>query len=74
MGIFADELRAGIYEAADKMEAARLEGNYYGAEAYRERLGFLRRVAYRHGLGPWPRPEAAGRPAGARSEHAAAVI
>jgi hypothetical protein len=56
------------------MEAARLEGNYYEAEAYRERLGFLRRVAYRHGLGPWPRPEAAGRPAGARSEHAAAVI
>jgi hypothetical protein len=74
MGVFADELRAGIDEAADKMEAARRDGDRYGAEAYRERLGFLRRVARRHGLGPWPCPEPAARPAGTRSEDAAALV
>jgi hypothetical protein len=54
MGQFADELRAGIDEAARKMTEARLVGDHYGAESYRERLGFLRRVAGRHGLGPCP--------------------
>ena len=54
MGVFADELRAGIDETARKLTEARLAGDDYGAEAYRERPGFLRRVAHRHGLGPWP--------------------
>jgi hypothetical protein len=62
MGQFADELHAGIDEAARKMTEARLAGDHYGAEAYRERLGFLRRVAGRHGLGPWPCPKPAARP------------
>jgi hypothetical protein len=73
MGVFADKLRAGIDEATDRMEAARRDGDYSGAAAYRERLAFLRRTAYRHGLGPWPRLEAAGRPSDTRSEHATAV-
>jgi hypothetical protein len=62
MGIFADELHAGIDEAAREMTEARRAGDDYGAEAYRERLGFLRRVARRHGLGPWSCPEAAAGP------------
>jgi hypothetical protein len=72
MGAFADELRAGIDEAVRKMAEARLAGDNYGAEAYRERLSFLRRVAARHGLGPWPSPDpvpgppAAPLPAGGR--------
>jgi len=74
MGVFADELRAGIDEAARKMTEARLAGDDYGTEAYRERLGFLRRVAHRHGLGPWPCPEPAARPARARDEDAAALV
>jgi hypothetical protein len=61
MGQFADQLHAGIDEAARKMTEARLAGDDYGAEAYRERLGFLRRVARRYGLGPWPCPEPADR-------------
>jgi hypothetical protein len=73
MGQFADEVRAGIDEAARKMTEARAGGDDYGAEAYRERLGFLRRVAHRHGLGPWPCPEPAAAPARARSEDAAAL-
>ncbi len=70
MGVFADELRAGIDEAARKMTEARLAGDDYGTEAYRERLAFLRRVAHRHGLGPWPCPEPATR---ARDKDAAAL-
>jgi len=73
MGQFADQLHAGIDEAARKMSEARLAGDNYGAEAYRERLGFLHRVAKRHGLGPWPEPET-HRPADeARDEDAAAM-
>ena len=45
MGAFADELRAGMGEAARKMTGARLAGDDYGAEAYRERLRCLRRIA-----------------------------
>jgi len=75
MGAFADELRAGIDEAARKMADARLAGDNYGAEAYRERLSFLRRVAARHGLGPWPSPDpappATPLPAGGRGPVAA---
>jgi hypothetical protein len=74
MGVFADELRAGIDAATDKMEAAQRDGNHLEAEAYRERLASLRRIAYRHGLGPWPRLEAAGSPPGTRSEPAAAGV
>ena len=74
MGVFADELRAGIDEAAGKMEAARRDGDRYGAEAYRERLVFLRRIARRHGLGPWPCLEPAAKPAGTRSEDAGAPV
>ncbi len=62
MGVFADELRTAIDEAARKMAEARLAGDNYGAEAYRERLSFLRRVAGRHGLGPWPSPDPAPGP------------
>lgn len=62
MGEFADEVRAGIDEAARKMTEARAGGDDYGAEAYRERLGFLRRVARRHGVEPGvcPGPRGAG--------------
>ena len=72
MGYFAEELRTGIDEAARKMAEARQAGDDYAAEAYRERLGFLRRVANRHGLGPWPEP--AVRPADARDQDAAALV
>jgi hypothetical protein len=74
MGVFVDELRAGIDEAVRKMEAARRDGDRYGAEAYRERLGFLRSVARRQGLGPWPRPEPAAKLTATRSEDAAALL
>ncbi len=75
MGLLAEELRAGIDEAARKMTEARLAGDDYGAETYRERLGFLRRVAGRHGLGPWPCPEpAAGGEAGEDCCQAAAPV
>lgn len=57
MRLFADELRAGINEAARKMAEARLAGDDYGAEAYRERLFHLRRVAQCHGVFPWPAGE-----------------
>jgi hypothetical protein len=60
MGLLAEELRAGIDEAARKMTEARLAGDDYGAETYRERLEFLCRVAGRHGLGPCPEPTAGG--------------
>ena len=73
MGVFAEELRVGIDEAARKMTEARLAGQDHGAEAWRERLGFLRRVAKRHGLGPWPKPERAAGPSGGRNEDAAAL-
>jgi hypothetical protein len=56
MGLFADELRAGISEAARKMTEARLAGDHFSAEAYRERLRYLRRVAARHGVGASPEP------------------
>lgn len=47
MGVFADELRAGIDEAAREMAEARLAGDDYGAGAWRERLSYLRRIARR---------------------------
>ncbi len=50
MGVFADELRAGIGEAARKMTEARLAGDHFSAEAYRERLRHLRCIATRHGV------------------------
>ena len=61
MGRFADELRSGIDEAVRKMAEAQRAGDDYGAEAYRERLSFLRRVARRHGVGVWLGREPAGR-------------
>lgn len=60
MGVFADELRAGIAEAARNMAQSWLAGDDYGAEVYRERLGYLRRAALRHGVGLSPRPEPEG--------------
>ena len=50
MTIFADELQGGIDEAARKAAEARLDGDHYGAEAYRERLSYLRHVARGHGV------------------------
>ncbi len=50
MGVFADELRAGIGEAARKMIGARLAGDHFTAETYLERLRYLQRVAVRHGI------------------------
>lgn len=58
--MFADELRAGIGEATRKMAEARLAGDDYGAEAYRERVSHLRRVARCHGVDVPPRPGPAG--------------
>lgn len=69
MRVFADELRAGIGEAARKMAEARLAGDDYGAEAYRERLSQLRRVARCHGV--FPCPGFAGEPGGGRPGEAA---
>jgi hypothetical protein len=59
MTIFADELRAGIDETARKVAKARLAGDDHCAEAYRERLSQLRRVARRHGIELLPRPRLA---------------
>jgi len=58
MAGLADELQAGIDEAARKMAEARLAGDDYGAGAWRERLSYLRRAARRHGvdLPPGPGP------------------
>jgi hypothetical protein len=58
MRTFTQELQTGIDEAARKVAEARLAGDDHGAEAYRERLAFLRRVARRHGveLPPHPAP------------------
>lgn len=50
MGAFTDELRAGIDQAARQMAQAQLAGDDYGADAYGERLSYLRRVARRHGV------------------------
>jgi hypothetical protein len=50
MRVFADELRAGIDEAARQLDEPRLAGDDYGTEAYRERLSYLRRLARRHGV------------------------
>jgi hypothetical protein len=50
MGLFADELRAGIGEAARKLAEARLAGDHFSAEAYRERPRYLRCMATRHGV------------------------
>lgn len=77
MGEFADELRAGIDQAARSMTEARRAGDDYGAEVYHERLCYLKRVALRHGvevpacsgpssppshdLGPLPPPPSAAR-------------
>ena len=52
MGEFADDLRAGICEAARQMTEARAAGDDYGAEVYRERLPYLRQVALRHSIQP----------------------
>jgi hypothetical protein len=51
MGLRADELRARIGEAARKLTEARLVGDHFGAEAYRERLRYLLCIAIRHGAG-----------------------
>jgi hypothetical protein len=67
--MFADELRAGIGEAARKVAEARLAGDDYGAEAYRERLSDLRRVARCHGV--FSGPGAAGEPGGGSPGEAA---
>jgi len=56
MAGLADELQAGIDEAARKMAEARLVGDDYGAGAWRERLAYLRRVARRHGVELAPGP------------------
>jgi hypothetical protein len=56
MGVFADELRAAIDEAARKMTEARRAGDEYGADSYRERLRYLRRVAAGHGVEASPEP------------------
>jgi hypothetical protein len=58
MASLADELRAGLDEAARKMAEAQLETDDYGAGAWRERLSFLRRVARCHDveLPPGPGP------------------
>lgn len=66
MGEFADGLRIAAAEAARKLGEARLARDDYGAEAYRERLQFLRRVALRHGvqLPPLPEPAAHSRVGG----------
>ena len=61
MADFADELRAGVDEAARKMAEARLAGDDYGADAYRERLSYLRRVAQRYAVELPLRPAPAGR-------------
>jgi len=50
MAGFAEELRAGIDEAARKMAEARLAGDDQGAGAWRERLSYLRRAARLHGV------------------------
>ena len=59
MGEFATELRAGIDQAARNMTEAHRAGDDYGAEAYRERLHYLKLVALRHGVEAPPCPEAA---------------
>jgi hypothetical protein len=59
MGEFAEELRAGICEAARQMAAAREADDGYGAEVYRERLHYLRQVALRHSIQPPACPEPA---------------
>jgi hypothetical protein len=56
MGVFADELPAAMGETARKMAEARLAGDDYAAEAYRERLRYLRRTAARHGVEAFPGP------------------
>lgn len=73
MRVFADELRAGIGEAARKIAEARLAGDDYGAEAYRERLSQLRRVARCHGVDipPSPGPAADGETGDGRRGEAA---
>jgi hypothetical protein len=52
MGASADEVRDAMGEAARKLAGALLAGDDHGAEAYRERLRFLRSVAARHALPP----------------------
>ena len=58
MAGFADELRAGIDEAASEIARARLAGDDHGARAWRERLSYLQHVARRHGV-EVPPPQAA---------------
>jgi hypothetical protein len=62
MGGFADELRAGIDQAARNMTEARSAGDDYGAEVYHERLHYLKRVALHHGVeaAPCREPAAPG--------------
>jgi hypothetical protein len=61
MGEFADELRAGIEQAARNITRALAAGDDYGAEAYRERHYALKRVAQRHGIQPPACPQPADR-------------
>ncbi len=65
MAGFASGLRAGIDEAARKMAEARIAGDDYSVEAWRERLSCLRRVARRHGVELPPGPGPADGEAGA---------
>jgi hypothetical protein len=50
MGEFADELQAGIEEAARNIVGALAAGDDYGVEVYWERLCALKRAARRHGI------------------------
>jgi hypothetical protein len=50
MGVFAEELRAGIAEAARKMTESLMAGDDYGVEVYCERILHLTHVAQRHGV------------------------
>jgi hypothetical protein len=61
MGAFADDLRAGIDEATRRLAEARLAGDDHGADAYGERLSYLRRVVRRHGVEFPLRPAPAAR-------------
>ena len=55
MTLFADELRAGMDDSARKAAEARLDGDDHYAEAYHERLSYLRHVAGDHGVELLPR-------------------
>ncbi len=73
MGVFADELRAGIDEAARKLIEARLAGDDYGAAAYASGSGSC--AVSRTGTGSGP-GRARSPPRGRRGRcwYAAAVM